>query len=158
MPRPSQRKMKAGIRAIVEWAGQHGWTLQEGKDGHGHWVLKHPAHGTVRLADTPKENGRTLINAKMEIRRKSGLRNDTGPAARYRHEGRRERFDMDAAVQEARLRRAQAEAEALRRARIEVKLQDARRALEGVDPRRDQRLAKELATLIVDLERQLNSP
>ena len=158
MPKPPQRKMKPGIRAIVEWAAQHGWTLQDGKDGHGHWVLTHPVHAPVRLADTPKENGRTLVNAKMEIRRKSGLRNDSGPAARYRHEGRRQGFDMDAALAERRLRAAQAEAEALRRARIEVQLQEARHALEGVDPRRDPKVARELATRIVMLERQLNSP
>src|SRR5687768_16119421 len=102
MAKSSRRKMKAGIREIVEWSAQHGWNLQNEKDGNGHWVLEHPTDGTVRLPDTPSDT-RGLANARAEIRRKSGLASESGPAARYRHEGRRERFDMDAAVKEARL-------------------------------------------------------
>lgn len=157
MAKPHTRKMKAGIRAIVEWAAKHDWKLQGVKDGNGHWVLKHAEHGIVRLPDTPSET-RGLANAKAEIRRKSGLPSDSGPAARYRHEGRRERFDMDAAVKEARLRRAREEAEALRRAKIQLQITEARQALNLIDPRRDATVARELAARIVDLERQLNSP
>lgn len=113
--RPSTRKMKAEIRAIVEWAESHGWELQPAKDGNGHWVLKHPERkATVRLPDTPGEY-RGLANAKAEIRRKSGLPNESRPAARYRHEPHREGFDMDSAIREARLRRAWEEAERRRR-------------------------------------------
>lgn len=109
MPKPSTRKMKAEIRAIVRWAADHGWVLQDEKDGSGHWVLRHPTDGTVRLPDTPGEY-RGLANAKAEIRRRSGLSSDSGPAAKYRHEPREERFDMAVALKEARLRRAQEEA------------------------------------------------
>lgn len=114
MAKPRSRKMKAGIREIVVWAAEHGWQLDDEKDGSGHWVLRHPTGGTVRLPDTPGE-WRGLANAKAEIRRRSGLSSDSGPAARYRHEARRERFDMDVAVREARLRRAQEEAAARQR-------------------------------------------
>lgn len=156
MAKPPTRKMKAGIRAIVEWAANHGWLLQDVKDGSGHWVLRHVEHGTVRLPDTPSET-RGLANAKAEIRRRSGLPSDSGPAARYRHEGRRERFDMDAAVKEARLRRAREEAEALRRAKIQLQITETRLALQMIDPRRDADVARELAARVIDLERQLNT-
>jgi len=157
MAKPHTRKMKSSIRAIVQWATKHGWTLRDTKDGNGHWVLWHPSSGaTVRLPDTPGEV-RGLENAKAEIRRKSGLPNTSGPAARYRHEGRRERFDMDAAVREARLRRAWEEAEALRRARVQAQIDEARHALGMINPRRDPELAREMAARIVDLERQLNT-
>lgn len=155
--KPATRKMKPAIRAIVTWAERHGWALQREKDGCGHWVLKHPGGATVRLPDTPGEY-RGMENAKAEIRRKSGLPSESGPAARYRHEPRRDRFDMEAAVREQRLRRAQEEAEALRRARVQVQVDEARRALQEVNPQRDPLLARELAARIVDLERQLNSP
>lgn len=156
MPRPSQRKMKSVIRDLVIWAEAHDWDLQEGKDSNGHWVLRHPEGGVVRLPDTPGEY-RGIANARAEIRRKSGLPSESGPAARYRHESRRERFDMDAAIKEASLRRAYAEAEALRRAKIRVSLSEARLALAGVNPRRDPIVARELAARIVYLETQLNS-
>lgn len=156
MPRPPQRKMKPGIRELVEWAGSHGWELQKEKDGNGHWVLKHPEAGTVRLADTPGE-ARGVANAKAEIRRRSGLPNDSGPAAKYRHEGRRDGFDMEAALKEQRLRRAHEEAESLRQARVLVQLAETRRALEGVNPRRDPVVAHELATRVMTLKRQLNT-
>src|SRR5689334_12367356 len=98
MSRPSKRKMKSEIRAVADWAETHGWTLQEGKDSNGHWVLKHPKGGVVKLPDTPSDV-RGVANARAEIRRKSGIRNDSGPAARYRHESRRRGgFDMDAAL------------------------------------------------------------
>lgn len=112
--KPSTRKMKPEIRAVVEWATEHGWTLQERKDGNGHWVLRHAGGGIVRLPDTPGEY-RGFANVKAEIRRKSGLPNTSGPAARYRHERHREGFDMEAAVREQRLRRAYEEAERRRR-------------------------------------------
>lgn len=102
--------MKAQIRALVDWAEAHEWVLQPDKDGNGHWVLRHPGGGVVRLPDTPGEH-RGLLNARAEIRRKSGLPNDSGPAAKYRHESRRDRFDMDVAVREQRLRAARIEAE-----------------------------------------------
>lgn len=118
MPRQPKHKMKPSLRSVVTWAESHGWRLQSGKDGSGHWVLKHPQAGIVRLADTPGEY-RSAANAKAEIRRKTGLPNDSGPAAKYRHEPRRERFDMEAAVREQRLRRAHEEAERLARIRRE---------------------------------------
>lgn len=114
MPRRPIRKMKPEIRAIVQWAASHGWVLLDEKDGNGHWVLRHPVNGIVRLPDTPGER-RGLANAKAEIRRKSGLSSESGPAAKYRHEPRGERFDMEAAVKEGRLRRAQEEAAARQR-------------------------------------------
>jgi hypothetical protein len=157
MAKPSRRKMKSGIRAIVEWAAEHGWTLQDGKDGTGHWVLRHPESDPVRLPDTPGDR-RGIANAKAEIRRKSGLPSESGPAARYRHEGHRERFDMDAAVREARLRRAHEEVEALRRGRLQVQIAETRLALEKVNPRRDPDLARELAARLVRLKKELNSP
>lgn len=114
MAKRPTRKMKAEIRAIVDWAAENGWLLDDRKDGSGHWVLRHPSGETVRLPDTPGER-RGLANAKAEIRRKSGLPSDSGPAARYRHEARQDRFSMDAAVKEARVRRAQEEAAARQR-------------------------------------------
>ena len=102
--------MKAQIRAIVDWAESHEWELQPDKDGNGHWVLHHPRGEVVRLPDTPGER-RGLLNARAEIRRKSGLPNDSGPAAKYRHESREERFSMEAALRERRLRAARNEAE-----------------------------------------------
>jgi hypothetical protein len=114
MAKSPMRKMKPGIRAIVLWAVEHGWTLDADKDGSGHWVLRHPTAGIVRLPDTPGER-RGLVNAKAEIRRKSGLSSESGPAARYRHEPHRDVFDMDAAVKEGRLRRAYEEAAARQR-------------------------------------------
>jgi hypothetical protein len=159
MAKPSKRKMKAAVRAIVDWAATHGWILQGEKDGSGHWILIHPEHGQVRLPDTPSDNDRGLANAKAKIRRMSGLSSDSGPAARYRHESRRRpRFDMEAAAREARLRRAREEAEALRRARLQIQLDEARHALRKVNPRRDPEVARELAARCVDLEQQLNSP
>lgn len=158
MTKHPKRKMKPPVRAIVNWAARHDWVLQGEKDGSGHWVLKHARDGVVRLPDTPSDP-RGLDNAKAEIRRKSGLPSESGPAARYRHESLgRERFDMDAAIGEARLRRAWEEAERLKRARIQVQLNEARRALESVNLRREPQVARELAARIVDLERQLNSP
>ncbi len=106
--------MKAQIRELVDWAEAHEWVLQDSKDGSGHWVLRHPGGEVVRLADTPGER-RGFLNAKAEIRRKSGLPSDSGPAAKYRHEPHEERFSMEAALREKRLREAQQEAE--RRAR-----------------------------------------
>lgn len=160
MAKPSTRKMKAAIREIVNWAASHGWQLQDEKDGNGHWVLRHPEAGTVRLPDTPGER-RGIANAKAEIRRKSGLPNESGPAARYRHESRRERFDMDAAVKEARLRRAYAEAADLARRRelerLSQELDQARAELALINPRRDPVRAREAAAKVLDLEQQLNS-
>lgn len=160
MAKQSKRKMKAAVRAIVDWAAPYGWTLQGGKDGNGHWILVHPEHGTVRLPDSPSNNDRGLLNVKAKIRRKSGLSSDNGPAARYRHRPTREteRFDMEAAAREARLRRAREEAEALRRAKLQIQLQEAREALREVNPRRDPIVARELAARCVKLEHELNSP
>jgi hypothetical protein len=108
--------MKPPIRALVDWAEGHEWALQPMKDGNGHWVLRHPDGGIVRLPDTPGEI-RGLANARAEIRRKSGLPNDSGPAAKYRHEPHEERFSMEAALREKRLREAWREAEIRRRHR-----------------------------------------
>jgi hypothetical protein len=162
MAKPSTRKMKPEIRAIVEWAGKHGWKLRETKDGNGHWVLEHPKDGTVRLPDTPGEF-RGFANAKAEIRRKSGLPNDSGPAARYRHTGRKREdgFDMDAAVREARLRRAEEEAAArqrfLRIADLSEQLAAAKAELAMINPRRDPVRAREAAVKVLAIQRQLNT-
>src|SRR5687767_1217688 len=107
--KPPTRRMKPEIREIVTWAANHGWILQREKDGNGHWVLRHPEFGTVRLPDTPGDR-RGFENARAEIRRKSGLPNESGTAARYRHEGHHEGFDMEAALRERRLRAAHEEA------------------------------------------------
>lgn len=158
MPRPARRKLKPEIRAIVEWAETHGWKIQDGKDGNDHWVLKHPTDGTVRLADTPGEY-RGFANARAEIRRKSGLPSDSGPAAKYRHEPRQERFDMDAAVREARLRRAQEEVDALARQRryeaLEEELGALSEALSRVNPRNDPMLARMIAKKIARIKREM---
>jgi hypothetical protein len=108
--------MKPSIRALVDWASQYDWALQPGKDGNGHWVLRHPGGGIVRLPDTPGEH-RGLANARAEIRRKAGLPSDSGPAAKYRHEPHEERFSMEAALREKRLRDAWREVEIRRRLR-----------------------------------------
>ena len=55
--------------------------------------------------------------ARAEIRRKSGLPNDSGPAAKYRHEPRQDRFSMEAALKEQRLRAAWREVEIRKRHR-----------------------------------------
>lgn len=156
MAKPSTRKMKPEIRAIVQWATSNGWELQEEKDGNGHWVLKHP-DGIVRLPDTPGEY-RGIANAKAQIRRLSGLPNESGPAARYRHESRRDRFDMDVAVREQRLRRAREEAAMLARIKLQQQLDEARAELSAVSPRREPELARELAARVLELEQQLNRP
>lgn len=160
MAKPHTRKMKSGIRAIVQWANRHGWILQDQKDGNGHWVLRHPTDGVVRLPDTPGDR-RGLENAKAEIRRKSGLPNESGPAARYRHEGRREGFDMDAAIREARLRRALEEVETRKRylllADLSEQLDQARAELAMIDPRRYPILAREAAAKVLAIQRQLNN-
>lgn len=159
-------KLKPTVRAIVDWAAVHGWVLQDAKDGSGHWVLRHPEHGTYRLPDTPGEY-RGLENARADLRRLSGLPSDSGPAAKYRHESRTERFDMEATLRERRLREAKAEAEALARRReteaaqervdlLTTRLDAAYAELESIDPRRSQDRARELAALIVDLREQLN--
>jgi hypothetical protein len=153
--------MKPAIRAIVDWARRHGWVLQPEKDGSGHWVLRHPDNGVVRLPDTPGEF-RGFANAKAEIRRKSGLPNDSGPAARYRHEGRKkERFDMDAAVQEARLRRAEEEVAARQRylhiAALSEQLDQARAELAMINPRKEPTRAREAAAKVLAIQRQLNT-
>jgi hypothetical protein len=108
--------MKPAIRALVVWAEENGWQLQDEKDGNGHWVLRHPDGHIVRLPDTPGEI-RGIANARAEIRRKAGLPSDSGPAAKYRHEPHQERFSMEAALREKRLRDAWREAEIRRRHR-----------------------------------------
>lgn len=152
------RKMKPSIKAIVDWAKAHGWVLQREKDGSGHWVLRHPTDGVVRLPDTPGEI-RGFANAKAEIRRKSNLPNDSGPAARYRHEKRKERFDMDAAIREAAIRRAEAEASARARylliSDLSERLDEARAELASFDPRKDFVRAREAAAKVLYLEREL---
>lgn len=155
MAKPPTRKMKAGVRAVVEWAAEHGWRL-DGKDGGGHWVLRHPKGWAVRLPDTPSE-GRGLANAKAQIRRLSGLSSDSGPAAKYRHESRRERFDMDAAVREARLRRAYEEVAIRNRLFLSEELDRARAELAMIDPRREPLKAREAAAKVLHLRRKLNS-
>lgn len=157
MGKPPTRKMKPEIRAIVDWASSYGWTLRPSKDGGGHWVLDHPTKGSVRLPDTPSE-ARGIANAKANIRRLSGLQSDSGPAARYRHEPRQERFSMDETMKERALRRAHQEAEALRRARARIDLEEAYAELSKVSPRKDPDRARELAARIVELREQLNSP
>lgn len=137
------RKMKPEIRGVVEWAARHGWTPQEGKDGSGHWVLTHPTAGSVRLPDTPGEY-RGILNARAEIRRKSGLPSESGPAARYRHEPRRDRFSMDQALRERRVRALLSEA-----------LDQARAELAAINPRRYPVQARESAERVLALEERL---
>lgn len=154
--RPSTRKMKPAIRAIVEWATVNGWSLEDEKDGSGHWVLKYPKEkGVVRLPDTPGDY-RGLANAKAEIRRKSGLPNESGPAAKYRHEGRRDGFSMEATLKERRLRAAREEAERLRRQRLYEQLTWWQSTLRMINPRREPERSREIAAKIVELEQQLN--
>jgi hypothetical protein len=158
MAKSSTRKMKPEIRQIVLWAARHDWQLQDEKDGNGHWVLKHPRVGVVRLPDTPGEF-RGIANAKAEIRRKSGLPSESGPAARYRHESRRDGFDMDAAVREARLRRAHEEVERRDRYRcledLSERLDRARAELAMINPRRDPVRAREAAAKVLEIETEL---
>jgi hypothetical protein len=153
-------KLKPEIRQIVEWAERHQWTLTGKKDGNGHWALRHKSGEIVRLPDTPGEY-RGLINAKAKIRRISGLPNDSGPAARYRHESRRrDRFDMEAACEELRQREAE-RAESPDRPpvdpdEIKTELAILRTVLESLNPRRHQIQARKLAHRILALERELN--
>jgi hypothetical protein len=143
-PRPSNKE----IRRIVDWAKPYGWELLSKKDGNGHWVLRHAEHGVVRLPETPGEI-RGLANARADIRRKSGIPNDSGPAGRYRHEGRRNGFDMDAALKERRIREAAAQAEQMaryRRREAYIAERDEKMALlVEMDPRRENAQAKALA-------------
>lgn len=164
-------RLKPEIRKIVDWAAQHGWSLG-GLTGSDHIQLVHISGKTTVLPQTPSDR-RSLINAKADIRRVSGIANDSGPAARYRHEGRRPRFDMRDVVREKRAwqRRiaedeieayaeaeARAEAEALREAEAEA-LRERLRAklavLHGLDVRRSQARARRLAGDIVELQQQL---
>lgn len=149
--RPTRRRMKPEIRAIVEWAEYHGWHCRDRKDGNGHWVLEHPEFGNTRLPDTPSDR-RGLANAKAEIRRRSGLASDSGPAGKYRHEPRRrDQFSMDDVVRERRLRAAYAEAAAQARRRLTEDLELARAELNRIDPRREPVRAREQAAVIVAL-------
>lgn len=145
MPKPTTRKMKPEIREIVRWAASHDWIVQDEKDGKGHWVLWHPAGGIVRLPDTPGEY-RGLENAKAQIRRRSNLPSESGPAARYRHESRRDGFSMEAALKERRQRLALADA-----------LAQARAELAAIDPRRNPTLAREVAAKVTGLEERLDN-
>lgn len=146
-------KLKPEIRALVEWAAPYGWSL-DGETGRNHPVLRHTSGAELTLPSTPSD-WRGLANTRADIRRISGIPSDSGPAARYRHEPRRDRFDMDAAVREQRERRrreAEAEAEARPlRASLAVKLE----ALRCLDPRRHSQHARYLAADIVALQRQL---
>lgn len=154
------RKMKPAIKAIVDWAKTHGWELDRDKDGNGHWVLRHPEDGVVRLPDTPGEI-RGFANARAEIRRKSNLPNDSGPAARYRHEKRKDRFNMDAAIREAAIRRAEEEAARrqrhLRIAALTEEYDAACAELSSINPRKDPEGARKAAAKVLAIQRQLNT-
>ncbi len=163
MPRPLNRKLKKEVREVVEWAEPLGWALQGETDSHGHWVLRHIATGQdVHLPCTPR-NTRTLENSKSKIRRLSGAPNDSGPAARYRHESRsRPRFDMKSAVRESKGRteeREQAAAEyaawQAEVAETERRLDEAMRSLIALNPRRHPLKVRTLAAHIVELEERL---
>ncbi|MFE6222926.1 hypothetical protein [Streptomyces sp. NPDC057854] len=157
------RKLKKEVREVVEWAEPLGWTLLEETDSHNHWVLRHVATGQhVHLPCTPR-NARTLENSKAKIRRISGTPNDSGPAARYRHESpRKSRFDMRSAIREAKERaeeRERANSEyAAWQAEVtdtESQLDKAMRALLALNPRRHPLQVRKLAAHVVELEEKL---
>ncbi|WP_189951264.1 hypothetical protein [Streptomyces roseolus] len=157
------RKLKKEVREVVEWAEPLGWTLLEETDSHNHWVLRHdPTGQCVHLPCTPR-NTRSLENSRAKIRRISGVPNDSGPAARYRHESpRQSRFDMRSATREAKQRaeerqRAASEYAAWKAevADTEAQLDEAMRALVALNPRRHPLQVRKLAARVVELEEKL---
>lgn len=110
--------LKPEMRELVQWAEQHGWHLEDKLDGRGHYVLRYKTGEYVTLSSTPGEY-RGTANVRARIRRIAGLPSDSGPAARYRHEGkRRSRFNLDVAIAERDARR-KVEAEAAESAEAE---------------------------------------
>jgi len=153
------RRMKPEIRELVDWAAQHGWSPADDVTGSGHRILKHTSGATVVLPTSPSDY-RGLANTKATIRRVSGLPSDSGPAARYRHERRRrpwERFNMDAAVREARKREEARAALMGERDALEEERAMYLAELKALDPRKEPALARLLARRINLLDKRIKA-
>lgn len=143
--------MRRDVKELVEWAQSLGWKMVDGDNRRAHHMLEHPNGTRVTFPKTPSD-WRSLENTRAQIRRASGVRSQSGPAARYRHKPNRNGFDMEAAVAEARLRAAQREVEARARRERHAAYQAEHDALvaqlEKLDPRRSPNLARLLARRI----------
>ena len=143
--------MRRDVKELVEWAQSLGWKMVDGDNRRPHHMLEHPNGTRVTFPKTPSD-WRSLENTRAQIRRASGVRSQSGPAARYRHESRRNGFDMEAAAAEARLRAAQREvAEKARRERHEAYRAEHDALvtqLQKLDPRRSANVARLLARRI----------
>ena len=173
MPKPAKRRMKREVREVVEWAQQYGWKFYGECDGSEHWII-HYGDETVRLPATPSDF-RSLMNAKAAIRRIAGIPNDSGPAGKYKHEPRRERFDLTRAVRsqkraaehgmagdwttetadEAEERREATLARLAAYAELRAEHEAALAQLREVNPRRNPALARQIARKVTELEQKL---
>lgn len=173
MPKPAIRRMKREVREIVEWAQRYGWTFDGECDGSEHWILRY-GDESVRLPATPSDY-RSLANCKAKIRRVAGIPNDSGPAGKYRHEPRIERFSLDAATRdqraaekfgtggdwstetpdEAEERRKAVAARLAAYAQLQADHSAALAQLREVNPRREPALARQIARKITELQNKI---
>ena len=89
--------MHKRTKRLIAYGEQCGFVL-EGKDGHGHFQMRHPNGETVQVAGSPGDY-RGDRNMEAEMRRKSGVTPSRPSAGQYRHI-RRRGFSMRHALAE----------------------------------------------------------
>ncbi|MGW6789984.1 hypothetical protein [Streptomyces chartreusis] len=158
--------MRPDVKKLIDWATANGWTNHGQQARGGHYLLRHTSGAQVTVAHSPSD-WRTIPNTYRDIARATGQRPPKQRTGRSRHPGRRNGFDMDAAVREQAQRRAMtalreeierqctARVEALRgeHARCLDRLAaigDSTARLDSGDPRR--REALKLITRCLDIE------
>jgi hypothetical protein len=158
-------RLKPDVKSVIDWAVGHGWVF-EGLTKSDHFALRYPDKDAVVYLPQSPSDWRSMRNVKAKIREVSGIPSESGPAAKYRHESRRPRFDMREVLRERRERAAREAAEALQAEAEAVALAEAawpiweqrREALADIgrcDPRRDQQRLRILAAKVLDFDRAL---
>lgn len=149
--------MHKEVRELIRWAGQYGWAYAGLAGNDSHPVLRHKSGIEYPLAGTPSD-WRTLKNARSDLLRLAGEGSDSGPAGKYRKglDRKRQRFDMDAAVQEIEDREVHDLCRLVRMIELQCRFHKLADEVSGLHPRLDKvqtvRLAHELRTITEELK------
>lgn len=144
--------MHKEVRELIKWARQFGWSPDRNSD---HPILRHPNGAQVTVPGSPSDH-RSLANTRSVLLRLAGQTSDSGPAAKYRKGmGRRNAFNMAAALYEQEQREAEQICRLARMIELQCHFYDLADTLAGLNPRLDKVQAIKLAHELRVIKKEL---